>query len=63
MLKNILSDLDPRDCRVELIIARRRDPPRRQPATRLREILEQLGLEEMQERFFVPDPAAIKDTH
>ena len=37
----------------ELIIASRRDLPRERPARRLRELLAQLELEELQERFFV----------
>ena len=43
----------------ELIIARYKDLPRRRPAERLQEVLRELGLEEMQERFFTEstDPA------
>jgi hypothetical protein len=37
----------------ELIIASYKDLPRRRPAERLSEVLNTLGLEEMQERFFV----------
>jgi hypothetical protein len=36
----------------ELIIARYKDLPRRRPAERLQEVLQSLGLEEMQGRFF-----------
>jgi hypothetical protein len=36
----------------ELIIATYKDLPRRRPAERLHEVLHELGLEEMQERFF-----------
>ncbi len=40
----------------ELIIARHKNLPRQRPAARLREILESLGLEEMQQRFYTqPD--------
>jgi hypothetical protein len=38
----------------ELIIASYKNLPRRHPAQRLQEVLENLGLEEMQERFFSP---------
>jgi hypothetical protein len=38
----------------ELIIASYKDLPRRRPAERLQEVLKELGLEEMGERFFVP---------
>ncbi|MDQ9172336.1 SAM-dependent methyltransferase [Oxalobacteraceae bacterium R-40] len=38
----------------ELIIATFKNLPRRHPGERLQEILRSLGLEEMQERFFVP---------
>jgi hypothetical protein len=38
----------------ELIIARQKNLPARQANERLKEILEMLGLEEMQQRFFVP---------
>lgn len=41
----------------ELIIATYKDLPRRRPAQRLQEVLHTLGLEEMQERFFVPQEA------
>jgi hypothetical protein len=38
----------------ELIIASYKDLPRRRPSERLEEVLQTLGLEEMQERFFTP---------
>ncbi|RJG04102.1 class I SAM-dependent methyltransferase [Noviherbaspirillum sedimenti] len=38
----------------ELIIARYQDLPRRRPGERLQQVLENLGLEEMRERFFTP---------
>jgi hypothetical protein len=38
----------------ELIIASYKDLPRRRPSERLGEVLQTLGLEEMQERFFTP---------
>ena len=38
----------------ELIIARYKDLPRGRPSERLREVLQTLGLEEMDERFFTP---------
>lgn len=38
----------------ELIIATYKDLPRQRPATRLREVLCSLGLDEMQKRFFTP---------
>lgn len=38
----------------ELIIAQYKNLPRRRPAERLAEVLQTLGLEEMQERFFTP---------
>jgi hypothetical protein len=41
----------------ELIIARYKDIPRRRPAERLQEILQSLGLEEMQGRFFTENGA------
>ncbi|MDD5176514.1 MAG: SAM-dependent methyltransferase [Sterolibacterium sp.] len=37
----------------ELIIARDKNLPRRRPAERLQEVLQMLGLEEMQQRFYV----------
>jgi hypothetical protein len=36
----------------ELIIAQYKDLPRNRPSERLQEVLQTLGLEEMQERFF-----------
>lgn len=41
----------------ELIIARYQNLPRRRPSERLQQVLENLGLEEMRERFFTPDDA------
>jgi hypothetical protein len=38
----------------ELIIASYKDLPRKRPSERLHEVLETLGLEEMEERFFAP---------
>ena len=38
----------------ELIIASYKDLPRQRPAQRLQEVLQTLGLEEMQQRFFTP---------
>ena len=38
----------------ELIIASYQDLPRKRPAERLQEVLQTLGLEEMQQRFFTP---------
>ncbi len=38
----------------ELIIARYQNLPRRRPSERLHQVLENLGLEEMRERFFTP---------
>ncbi len=43
----------------ELIIARYQDLPRRRPAERLQEVLRELGLEEMQERFFTSETAPV----
>lgn len=40
----------------ELIIARYQDLPRRRPSERLHQVLENLGLDEMRERFFTPPP-------
>ncbi|HEX7635386.1 MAG TPA: SAM-dependent methyltransferase [Noviherbaspirillum sp.] len=40
----------------ELIIASYKDLPRRRPGERLQEVLRELGLEEMGERFFAPLP-------
>ncbi|QAU35180.1 SAM-dependent methyltransferase [Janthinobacterium sp. 17J80-10] len=42
----------------ELIIARYQNLPRRRPSERLQQVLENLGLEELGERFFAPTPAA-----
>ena len=42
----------------ELIIASYKNLPRRRPAERLNEVMSTLGLEEMRDRFFVPDAAA-----
>jgi len=42
----------------ELIIARYQDLPRRRPSERLQQVLENLGLEEMAERFFTPQAVA-----
>ena len=38
----------------ELIVASYKNLPRKKPTERLQQVLGQLGLEEMQERFFVP---------
>lgn len=42
----------------ELIIARYQNLPRRRPSERLQQVLENLGLEELGERFFTPKAAA-----
>ena len=42
----------------ELIIASYKNLPRQRPAERLQEVLQTLGLEEMQQRFFTDSPAA-----
>jgi hypothetical protein len=42
----------------ELIIARFQDLPRRRPAERLQEVLQELGLEELGQRFFAAAPSA-----
>ena len=42
----------------ELIIASYKDLPRRRPSERLQEVLQTLGLEEMQLRFFTDEQAA-----
>jgi len=42
----------------ELIIAQYKDRPRRKPAERLAEILDRIGLQELRDRFFVPEPTA-----
>ena len=39
----------------ELIVARQEHRPGRVPAERLRTLLSQLGLEELRERFFIPE--------
>ncbi len=39
----------------ELIIAQFKDLPRRKPAQRLAEMLERIGLQQLKDRFFVPD--------
>jgi len=44
----------------ELIIARKKDLPRERAARRLETVLGELGLEEMQGRFFAPDTTAAK---
>lgn len=41
----------------ELIIAQYKDLPRRKAAERLTEMLERIGLQELKDRFFVPQPA------
>ncbi len=38
----------------ELIIATRKDLPRQKAATRLREVLATMGLQQMEERFWLP---------
>ena len=43
----------------ELIIARYKDLPRRRPTERLNEVLQSLGLEEMRQRFFTENDAAV----
>ncbi|SSW67525.1 class I SAM-dependent methyltransferase [Achromobacter agilis] len=40
----------------ELIIAQYKDLPRRKPAERLTEMLERIGLQELKDRFFLPEP-------
>ncbi|MCS6763506.1 MAG: SAM-dependent methyltransferase [Candidatus Protistobacter heckmanni] len=47
----------------ELIIATYKDLPRKRPAERLNEVLRGVGLEEMQHRFFTPQPAHHHATH
>ncbi|TCS35758.1 methyltransferase family protein [Paucimonas lemoignei] len=42
----------------ELIVARYQNLPRRRPSERLLQVLENLGLEELQDRFFTPHDAA-----
>ena len=46
----------------ELIVARRKNPPQRRAAARLREILQEVGLEELQQRFFTPDSLTSDNT-
>lgn len=41
----------------ELIIAQYKDLPRRKPAERLTEMLDRIGLQELKDRFFLPQPA------
>ncbi|CUJ42786.1 Uncharacterised protein [Achromobacter aegrifaciens] len=41
----------------ELIIAQYKDLPRRKAADRLTEMLDRIGLQELKDRFFVPQPA------
>ena len=43
----------------ELIIARYKDLPRRRPTERLHDVLQSLGLEEMRQRFFTENDAAV----
>ncbi|MGS1108201.1 class I SAM-dependent methyltransferase [Achromobacter anxifer] len=43
----------------ELIIAQYKDLPRRKAAERLTEMLERIGLQELKDRFFVPQPATV----
>ncbi|MFY3135282.1 class I SAM-dependent methyltransferase [Achromobacter xylosoxidans] len=40
----------------ELIIAQYKDLPRRKPAQRLTEMLDRIGLQELKDRFFLPQP-------
>jgi hypothetical protein len=47
----------------ELIIASYQDLPRRRPAERLQEVLRELGLEEMGERFFTAEPVPASRAH
>lgn len=42
----------------ELIIAQYKDLPRRKPAERLTEMLERIGLQELKDRFFLPESTA-----
>ncbi|GAB1832254.1 hypothetical protein MyNCGM70_51450 [Achromobacter xylosoxidans] len=39
----------------ELIIAQYKDLPRRKPAERLTEMLDRIGLQELKDRFFLPE--------
>ena len=41
----------------ELIIAQYKDLPRRKPAERLTEMLDRIGLQELKDRFFLPQAA------
>ncbi|WP_336726818.1 SAM-dependent methyltransferase [Achromobacter ruhlandii] len=41
----------------ELIIAQYKDLPRRKPAERLKEMLDRIGLQELKDRFFLPEAA------
>ncbi|MFY1975808.1 methyltransferase, partial [Achromobacter dolens] len=41
----------------ELIIAQYKDLPRRKPAERLTEMLDRIGLQELKDRFFLPEAA------
>ncbi|MCP1402830.1 class I SAM-dependent methyltransferase [Achromobacter insolitus] len=43
----------------ELIIAQYKDLPRRKPAERLTEMLDRIGLQELKDRFFVPNSAGV----
>ncbi len=43
----------------ELIIAQYKDLPRRKPAQRLTEMLDRIGLQELKDRFFVPNSAGV----
>jgi len=47
----------------ELIVATQKNLPRRRPAERLREVLAELGLQEMEARFYTGQPAAATATH
>ncbi len=40
----------------ELIIAQYKDLPRKKPAERLMEMLDRIGLQELKDRFFLPEP-------
>jgi ABC-type nitrate/sulfonate/bicarbonate transport system ATPase subunit len=40
----------------ELIIAQYKDLPRRKAAERLTEMLDRIGLQELKDRFFLPEP-------
>ncbi|APX74920.1 Uncharacterised protein [Achromobacter insolitus] len=43
----------------ELIIAQYKDLPRRKPAERLTEMLDRIGLQELKDRFFLPNSAGV----